>query len=404
MKFELPFGNAKTSVEIPDEKICGILKPREIPAPAPAEIIIRGALSHPIGAEPISSMASRGTRVAIVVDDHTRASPIKEMIAPVLEELKKAGVRDGDITIIFAVGPHRQTEPDEARKILGREVSAKYRWIAGDCKKAEDFVPAGRTSRGNDVRVFRPYSEADVKILLGDIEYHPLAGYTGGRESVLPGICAHPTIQFNSGLSSGQYGQNCKAGTIAGNPVHEDMVEAARMASVDFCLNTIRNAKGQVFAAVAGSPEQVLRKGISTVDQIYKIPVKEKADIAVVSAGGAPSDLSLCQAGNAVENGLVSVREGGIIILAAECREGQGDEACCGAICKKVQPRAKLYAHTSIDKAKLKDMLGIEGFGSIQEAISAAIQEKPEGRISVIPAGNSTLLHPEQQAAPPPAQ
>ncbi|MDD5503081.1 MAG: nickel-dependent lactate racemase [Candidatus Thermoplasmatota archaeon] len=404
MKFELPFGTAKISVDIPDDRLCAFLKPKDLPAPAPAEIIIRGALSHPLGAESISSLISRGTRVAIVVDDQTRSSPIKEMVALVLEDLKKAGARDDDITIIFAVGAHRQTEPDEARRILGREVSAKYRWIAGDCRKMEDFVPVGRTSRGNEVRIFRSYVEADIKILLGDIEYNHCAGYTGGRESILPGISAHPTIQFNYKLVSGQGGQNCRAGCLNGNPVHEDMVEAARMASVDFCLNTIRNSRGQVFAAIAGSPDQVLRNGMAIVDQIYKVPVKEKADIVVVSAGGAPTDSLLYNAENAIESALPALKDGGIIILAAECKEGIGNDACCELMGKKSFGKAKVYAQTAMDKIALKEKFGIEGFDSIQEALAKAMQEKPEGRIIVLPVGNSTLLCLEQQAAPPSGQ
>ncbi len=421
MKIDLPFGNASLPVEIPDEKVCGIAKPKDFPAPADAGMIIRGALAHPIGADPLLSVASRGSKIAIVVDDQTRPSPTKDMIAPVLEELKKAGVRDEDITIIFAVGTHRQTEPDEARRLLGRDVSAKYRWIAGDCKKDEDFISVGRTSRGNDIRIFRPYAEADVKVMLGDIEYHYFAGYGGGRKSILPGISHYSTIQFNHKLMFSPTGkENCRIGVLSGNPVNADMVEALRLVGCDLCLNAVLNSKGQVFAAFAGMPDQVLRNGAAIVDQMYKVQVKEKADIIVVSPGGAPHDISLYQSEKAIESAMPALSEGGIVILAAECREGAGSDAycewmkkysCSGDMEKELRrefvigthkayyhrralEKARLFLCSSMDKTLAKDVFGMESFASVTEALAMAMHDSP-GKVLVVPYGASTLLSVE---------
>ena len=422
MKVDLPFGNASVSVEIPDEKVCCVAKPKDFPAPADAGTIIRGALAHPIGADPLLSVASRGSKIAIVVDDQTRPSPTKDMIIPVLEELKKAGGRDEDITIIFAIGTHRITEPEEARRLLGREASAKYRWIAGDCKKNEDFISVGRTSRGNDVKIFRPYAEADVKVLLGDVEYHYFAGYGGGRKSILPGISHYSAIQFNYKLMFSAGWENCRMGVLNGNPVNADMVEALRLAGCDLCLNAVLNSKGQVFAAFAGMPDQVLRNGAAIVDQMYKVQVKEKADIILVSPGGAPHDISLYQSEKAIESVIPALNDGGTIILAAECREGAGSDAYCEWMKKyprscdmetelsrefvigahkahyhrRALEKARLLLCSQTDKTVAKEVFGMESFASVTEALAAAMQDEPDRKVLVVPYGASTLLSVEQ--------
>lgn len=413
MKIELPFGNNKVFVDLPEERLSGVLRPKDMPAPADAGTIIREALSHPAGTDVLSNISSRGSRVAVVVDDHTRPTPTREMIAPVVQQLKDSGVRDEDITIIFAVGTHRRTEPEEARRILGREVAAKYRWIAGDCRIDQDFVPVGRTSRGNDVRIFKPYVDADVKVLLGDIEYHYFAGYGGARKSIIPGISHYSTIQFNHKL---MFHPNCRMGVLNGNPVHEDMVEGMRLAGVDFCLNVVNNSRGQVFAAFAGSPDQVLRRGASVIDQMYKVPVKERADIVLASAGGHPHDIDLYQSIKAVEAALPALNENGIIVLAAECREGVGNEIYAEWMKKyrtssevesalkqefvlgghkayyhlRALEKGKMFLYSAMDKTIARESY-MEPFDSVQDALSAAMKEN-DGKIIVVPYGTTTLL------------
>ncbi|MEM2250157.1 MAG: nickel-dependent lactate racemase, partial [Candidatus Bathyarchaeia archaeon] len=177
---------------------------------------------------------------------------------------------------------------------------------------------------GTKVYLNRIFAEADLKILTGDVCFHYYAGYGGGRKSVLPGVAGEETIKANHAML---LHPNARAGVLDGNPVHEDMVEAARMAKVDFILNVVINSKGEVVRAFAGDLEQAFHEGVKLVDEMYRIPVDRRADIVVVSPGGHPFDVNLFQAYKGVDSALEVVKRGGVIILAAECLEGYGNQA-----------------------------------------------------------------------------
>jgi nickel-dependent lactate racemase len=169
----------------------------------------------------------------------------------------------------------------------------------------------------------RVFAQADIKILLGDVNLHYYAGYGGGRKSVLPGVSGVETVQHNHAM---MLNANAKTGLLEGNPVHEDMTEAARMAKVDFIVNIVENSKGEMVKAFAGDLEQAFLEAVKLVDEMYKIKVDRRADIIVASAGGHPADINLYQAHKAIDNALDAVKRGGVIILVAECPEGHGNQ------------------------------------------------------------------------------
>jgi len=167
------------------------------------------------------------------------------------------------------------------------------------------------------------FAEADVRILTGDIEMHYYAGFGGGRKSVLPAISSAETIQHNHALT---LHPEARTSILEGNPVHEDMVEAARLAKIDFVLNVVANPKGKIVQAFAGDLEQAFYEGVKLVEEMYKVSIDRRADIVVVSPGGYPADINLYQAYKAIDNALNSVKRGGVIVLVAECPEGYGNE------------------------------------------------------------------------------
>jgi nickel-dependent lactate racemase len=167
------------------------------------------------------------------------------------------------------------------------------------------------------------FAEADVRILTGDVCFHYYAGYGGGRKSVLPGVSGEDTIKHNHAML---LDPNAKTGVLEGNPVHEDMAEAARLAKIDFVLNVVTNGKGEVTKAFAGDLEQTFMEGVKVVDEMYRVIVDRKADIVVVSSGGNPADLNLFQAYKGVDNALKVVKRGGVIVLVAECPESHGNQ------------------------------------------------------------------------------
>lgn len=319
----LPFGKTEVCLTIPTRNFLGLIEPKEKAGAQDPIIEVKRALNEPIGANKIHEIADPGSKVAIVVDDATRPTPSHLMVPPIIEELELAGVRDEDITIIFGCGTHRPVTEEEALKILGENVVKRFKVISHNCK-AQDLVYLGATPRyGTKVYINKVFADADVKILTGDICLHYYAGYGGGRKSVLPGISGEETIRANHAML---LHPNARTGVLEGNPVHEDMMGAAKIAGVDFILNVVTNSKGEIVKAFAGDLEKAFYEGVKLVDEMYKVPVDQRADIVVVSSGGHPSDLDLFQAYKAVDSALNVVKRGGVIVLIAECSEGYGNQ------------------------------------------------------------------------------
>ncbi len=318
----LPYGKSDICVRIPARNLLGSIEPKQVPGVADVKAEIESALREPISSKRLSEIAQPEDKVAIVVDDFTRSTPSHVMLPPVLAELNTAGVKDENVTVIFGCGNHRAVNPEEAKRILGEEVFNRVKAISHNCK-AEDLVFIGKTQHGNKVYVNPVFAEAEVKVLLGDVGFHYYAGYGGGRKSVLPAVSGQKTIHHNHAMLL--HSSAC-TGILEGNPVHEDMTEAAINAKVDFILNVVTNGKGEIVKAFAGDLEQAFLEAVKLVDDMYRISVDRRADIVVVSPGGYPSDINLYQAYKALDNALEVVKRGGTIIMVAECPEGHGNQ------------------------------------------------------------------------------
>jgi len=319
----LPYGRTDVCVRIPARNFLGSITPKQIPAAPDAKAEIERALNAPIGSKKLIEIANPESKIAIVVDDATRHAPTDVMLLPVLWELNVAGVKDENITVIFGCGTHRAVSSEEAHRLLGEEACKRVKAISHDCK-ATDLVHVGNTkTHGNKVYLNRVFAEADVKILLGDVGFHYYAGYGGGRKSVLPAVAGEETIKHNHAML---LNPNARTGILDGNPVHEDMTEAARLTKVDFIVNTISNSKSEIVKAFAGDVEQAFLEVVKAVDEMYRVAVDRRADIVVVSPGGYPADMNLYQAYKALDNALAIVKRGGVVVLVAECAEGHGNQ------------------------------------------------------------------------------
>jgi len=319
----LPYGKTEVCVRVPTQNFLGLIEPKEKPGVLDARAEIERALKEPVGSKRLSEIVKPEHKVAIVVDDATRPAPSHLMVPPILDELNMAGVKNENITIIFGCGTHKAVKNEEVVRLLDEAVLNRVKAISHDCK-AEDLVYVGTTQKhGTKVYLNRIFAEADVKILTGDVCFHYYAGYGGGRKSVLPAVSGEETIKHNHAML---LHPNAKTGVLEGNPVHEDMVEAAKLAKVDFILNVVTNSKGEVVKAFAGDLEQAFYEGVKVVDEMYRIPVDRKADIVVVSPGGYPADVNLFQAYKGVDSALEVVKRGGVIVLLAECSQGHGNQ------------------------------------------------------------------------------
>jgi len=320
----LPYGKTDVCVRVPARNLLGSITPVQnhngVTSP---KTEIERAIKAPIGASLLSEIAKPENKVAIIVDDVVRKDVHDVMILSVLAELNAAGIKDDDVTLIFGCDNKSAAKSEEAESFFGKEVFNRVKTVKHDVK-AKDLVYVGTTkSYGNKVFLNRFFAEADIKILLGEVYLHYYAGYEGGRKSLIVTASGEETIQHNSVM---MLNSNAKAGILTGNPVHEDMTEAARLAKVDFIVNVVRNSKGEIVKAFAGDLNAAFLEAVKLVDEIYKVKIDRRADILVVSAGGDPLDVNLDKAYQAIDNALDVVKRGGVIILVAECPEGHGNQ------------------------------------------------------------------------------
>ena len=417
----LPYGKTDVCVRVPAQNLLGSIQPKKKPSAADAEAEVERALKEPIGTKKLSEIAKPEHKVAIVVDDATRQAPSDIMLLPVLAELNAAGVQDKNVTVIFGCGTHRAVTTEEANMLLGEEALKRVKTVSHDCK-AQDLVYVGTTkTHGNKVYLNRIFAEADVKVLVGDVDFHYYAGYGGGRKSVLPAVAGEETIKHNHALL---LHANARTGVLAGNPVHEDMTEAAKMAKVDFIVNVVANSKGEIVKAFAGDLEQAFLEAVKAVDAMYRVTVDRRADIVVASAGGYPADIDLFQAYKALDNALEVVKRGGVVILVAECPEGHGNQVFYDWMVrfselKAVEREIKrnfvlgghkayyllkaLQNHQIILVSSLPDYYAVNVFKlrtarAVNDAFNEALKNAgSQARVWVMPYGNATL--PEIKSA-----
>lgn len=315
---EFAYGGRRLAVGVPAANLLGVYAPRNMPAPDDAEALLRAALQHPIGTRRLREVAQAGQKVAIVISDLTRPCPSAHLLPPVLDELAAAGVADDAITIVIALGLHRPMTDGEIEAAVGAGVTRRVRVLNHD---PDDTVRLGVTGAGTPVEFFRPLVAADLRVCLGNLEFHYFAGYSGGAKAILPGCASRATINANHAM---MVHADAKAGRIDGNPVRRDIEEGVAMVGVDFLLNVVVDEEHRITAAVAGDVTAAHRAGCELIRQRGALPIPQRADVVLAGAGGWPKDVNLYQAQKALENAAYAVQPGGTIVLFAECREGFG--------------------------------------------------------------------------------
>ncbi len=319
MKLEFGFGAGTQCVEVPSKSLLGILSPNPMPVGLTGEDEVERALAAPVHSPALRDIVKPGEKIAIVTSDITRPMPTHIVMPALLDELYAAGISKQDITLVFALGSHRMHTEAERHKLAGDRAWSEIACIDGD---ASDCVHIGVTSRGTPVDIVRVVAEADRRICLANIEYHYFAGYSGGAKSIMPGVSTRDAIQSNH---SRMVEETACAGRIKGNPVREDIEEAAAMVGIDFLLNVVLDEHKKIIKAVAGDAKYAHREGCSFLDDLYMKRIPERADIVLVSQGGAPKDLNLYQTQKALDNAKHAVKKGGVIILIGSCKEGMGE-------------------------------------------------------------------------------
>jgi len=379
---ELPYGDDSLRVNIPSKNLLGIIQPKRlIDKKLDQEQIIKQALAHPIGTLPLREIARRGQRIAIITSDITRPCPSAKLLPFILEELYNAGVSENDVFIVLALGLHRRMTTQEIDQAIPPEIRQGITVLNHDM---EDTIRLGTTSLGTPVEFFCPVVEADFRICLGNLEFHWFAGYSGGAKAILPGCASKATIHTNHAL---MIRPGVRTGCILGNPLREDLEEAVSMLGVDFILNVMVDREHHVLGAVAGDFIAAHREGCEMVARRGKISLPKKADIVIASAGGYPKDINLYQAHKGMEHASYFVKDDGVLIFIAECREGMGNKtfeswmlsaSSPKEILKRLQVNFEIGGHKAAGIARIQQRVHVSLFSSLQEQLVQRLFMQPQ--------------------------
>lgn len=411
MNIEVGYGTGTQCAVIPDNNILKILKPNPVIYELGGEDEVRRALDNPIGAPHISQVVKPGEKIVIITSDITRPVPSYTVLPPLLDALYIAGVKKEDITLVFALGSHRPHTPEEMKKLAGERAYREIKCVDSD---PDECIHIGTTQMGTPVDITRVVAEADKKICIGNIEYHYFAGYSGGAKAIMPGVSTRRAIQHNH---SKMVDEKAYAGNIIDNPIRKDIEEAGAICGIDYIVNVVLDEHKKIIYAVAGNVTEAHRAGCRFLDKLYQVDIPKRADIVIVSQGGAPKDLNLYQTQKALDNSKHAVKKGGTIILVGSCREGLGEKTFEEWMLKAEKPEDlivrirqdfKLGGHKAaaiamvLENANIKlisDMdddfvktIFMEPYHSLQEAFDDAVkQQGKDASVIVMPYGGSTL-------------
>lgn len=421
----LPYGTGEISAQVEESQLLGIVQSQleEYEAEKSPEELLRQAMENPIGTSRLEELAKGKKKVVVLCSDHTRPVPSKLILPPMLEAIRR-GNPQAEITLLIATGCHRGTTRQELVNKLGAEMAEKEHILIHDCAAEEDMVDLGILPSGGRLRINKAAVEADLLVAEGFIEPHFFAGFSGGRKSVLPGIAARETVYANH-CSQFIDDPHARAGILEGNPIHRDMVWAARKAGLAYIVNVVLGGKGQVIGAFAGDFDEAHRAGTEFLASLCQKEAPE-ADIVVTSNNGYPLDQNIYQAVKGMSTAEVACRKGGVIVIAARCEDGNGGEVFWRTFQEEKDPKVIMdtILATPQDKTQADQWqsqvfarvlmkcrvilvsqapdemvrdLHMTPAHSLEEGLRLAQEMlgEPQAKILVVPQGISTILRPQ---------
>lgn len=408
-EIELPYGHTVLKAKIPKKNLTYILNTKHVDGLKNEAEAITKSLRSPTGCPALRDCVNKNDRVIVIVTDNTRACPDDRIVPQILAELEQKVPRE-NITIIVALGLHPPLDKEALIKKLGKDIVNNYRVLNHDVNQT---VNIGTTSRGTPVDINTHVVEADFRISTGFIEPHFFAGFSGGRKSIAPGVFSVRSAYKNHGYAMVEH-QNGRAGILKGNPIHEDMVEQARMAKLNFIVNVLLNKNREITHVVAGDPFQAHEKGCDVARDIVGAKVGHKVDITITSNSGEPLDLDLYQTCKGIDTASTITRDGGIILAASSCSVCVGPDSFKdlhmsvsspkevlqkikreepigvqwqNQILARVQLKNDIYLVSNLEDSEVRNMM-ITPIRSIEEGIEKAFAVLgKDAEIAVIPEG-----------------
>ncbi len=418
MKIPLAYGRGQLDVELPDDRTT-IIEPSHMAGLADERAALVAALEAPVQSEPLRRLVDSHKRIVIVHTDITRATPNDRLIPWLLAYLEGAGASRENITLLNGLGTHRPNTKEELEKMLTPEVVANYRCLNHEPENDDAHVQFGVTKTGVPALLNRHLAEADVRIITGFIEPHFFAGFSGGPKGIMPGVAALKTVMSNHGAKNiGD--RRSTFGVTEGNPIWEEMRDIALRVGPSFLLNVALNERRQITGVFAGDLLAAHKAGIEFVRAGAMQRVEKPFDIVITTNSGYPLDMNLYQAVKGMRAADLIVKDGGTVIIAAECTEGvpansphdkllrsvaSGEELLTklntpgfvwpeqwqGHIQSLIQRRAEIQIYTAMDDATVK-AAHLVPCRDIAAAVKAKLGPNPNGaRIAVLPQGPLTI-------------
>ena len=416
MKIQVPYGLTHLSVEIPDRYLVDVIDTQPIPAAKNPLDEVHRALENLQGAVDWSNFA-RAKTVAIAVSDKTRPVPHKHLLPPLMKYLERLGIPNNAITFYVAVGTHPPMPPDEFAAILPDTILNRCKVVSHDAENENLFVNLGKTQFGTPIWVNKDYYQADLKIVVGNIEPHQFVGFSGGVKTAAIGLSGLKSINHNHAL---MMDPDAQLGTYDSNPARQDIEEIGAQIGIQLALNAVLNQEKEIVHVLAGDPVQVMRAGIPLSRESSQVSVKQKYALVITSPGGYPKDINIYQAQKAVGHAALITKPGGTILWAAACSEGSGsphyEDWMIGkkshqAVIRQIEREGfrigphkafqiardalkfRLMIYSDLDK-KVAQRLLLDPVDDLQAALDTAFAElQPGDRIAFMPHAASTIPH-----------
>ena len=442
MRIQLAYGRDGASIDVPDENLVAVVEPDWPAALEPAEAAVAKALRDPVAGPSLAAVLAERTkgrnrsvgtkewhrdwrnfRAVVLVSDRTPPCPNHDLAAPILAELERAGIPAESVTILIGAGLHGPVVGDETCRLLGADVVAKYRVVNHFSRRSVTLRRLGETAVGTPVVLAREWVDADVRIATGVIELHLMAGFSGGRKAICPGIAGDETIRA---WHAPKFLEHPRAlpGCLEGNPEHEEALAVAAFALPHFTVNVTVDRRVRPTGVFAGDMETVHEAGAAFLRKHVARPVPELCDILVTTNGGFPLDHVFYQCQKGLLTGLGILKPGGTFLYAAACEEGIGDEEFTGLLARHETFEAFMAAVTAEGAPVVKDQWALEnlakaarhgeilfwsdrlprdvqksllaGFVTPVESLQAGLERAfdkhgPEARVTVMPHGPYVL-------------
>lgn len=323
MNISLDYGTEKIKADVPDKNILHIIENSKVEAIRSPEDKLLENIRNPAGSVPLKEKIMGKKSVCIVISDITRAVPTKMILETLLPELTAYGIKKDSVTILIATGLHRPNEGRELEMLVGKRIKENYNIINHNARDKDSSRYIGKTKKGTPIILNKAFLDSDFKIITGLIEPHFMAGFSGGRKAICPGISYMDMFKYFHGpqILESPHASNA---VLAGNPFHEEATEIAEKAGVDFIVNVTINRDKEVTGIFCGNLRKAFLKGASFCHRFSTFSIEKEADIVITSGGGSPLDINLYQTVKGMVAALPAVKEGGMIVIASQCREGIG--------------------------------------------------------------------------------